>query len=179
LSEVSADTLRKAHKVHPITALQSEYSLWSRNAELGTLQACKELGIAYVAFSPVARGFLTNAPPDPARLGERDIRRGMPRFQGDNWPKNLKLLDRFAAIARENDCTMAQLAMVWLFAKGDHIIPIPGTTSLAHLEENTRADSIKLSVQTIAKLDALINDKTVSGARYNAATQTEIDTEVA
>jgi aryl-alcohol dehydrogenase-like predicted oxidoreductase len=179
LSEVSAETLRKAHKVHPITALQSEYSPWTRNAELGTLAACKELGIAYVAFSPVARGFLTNASVDPAKFEERDIRRNMPRFQDDNWTKNKRLLDGFAAIAREVDCTMAQLSLAWTLARGPHVIPIPGTTSLSHLEENVGADGLKLSRETIAKIDALINDKTVAGPRYNAATQTEIDTEVA
>ncbi|MFZ1988716.1 MAG: aldo/keto reductase [Alphaproteobacteria bacterium] len=179
LSEVSAKTLRAAHKVYPITALQSEYSPWARNAELGTLAACKELGIAYVAFSPVARGFLTSARLDPAHFSERDIRRGMPRFQGENWAKNLKLLEGFAQVAREADCTMAQLSLAWVLSRGPHVIPIPGTTSLAHLEENIGADGVKLSRETIAKIDALINDKTVAGPRYNAATQTEIDTEIA
>ena len=179
LSEVSAKTLRAAHEVYPITALQSEYSPWARNAELGTLEACRELGIAYVAFSPVARGFLTNTRLDPAKFSERDIRRGMPRFQGDNWAKNLSLLDGFSAIARENDCTMAQLSLAWVLSRGPHVIPIPGTTSLAHLEENAGADRVKLSAQTIAEIDGLINDRTVSGPRYNANTQTEIDTEIA
>ncbi len=176
---MSAKTLRAAHKAHPITALQSEYSPWARNAELGTLEACKELGIAYVAFSPVARGFLTNARLDPAKFAERDIRRNMPRFQSGNWAKNVKLLDGFSAIAREADCTMAQLSLAWVLSRGPHVIPIPGTTSLAHLEENAGADAIKLSPETIAKIDALINDDTVAGPRYNASTQTEIDTEVA
>ena len=178
LSEVSAKTLRAAHKAYPITALQSEYSPWARNAELGTLEACRELGIAYVAFSPVARGFLTNARLDPAHFSERDIRRGMPRFQGGNWEKNAKLHDGFAALAHEADCTMAQLSLAWVLSRGPHVIPIPGTTSLAHLEENAGAERIKLSPQTIAKIDSLINDRTVAGPRYNAATQTEIDTEV-
>ena len=178
LSEVSAKTLRAAHKVYPITALQSEYSPWARNAELGTLQACKELGVAYVAFSPVARGFLTDTRLDPAHFSERDIRRGRPRFQGDNWAKNVKLLDGFAALAREADCTMAQLSLAWVLARGPHVIPIPGTTSLAHLEENVGAARLKLSAATIARIDTLINDSTVAGPRYNAATQTEIDTEV-
>ena len=179
MSEVSAATLRKAHAAHPLAALQSEYSPWSRNAEFGTLQACKELGIAYVAFSPVARGFLTNASVDPAKFEERDIRRNMPRFQGDNWAKNRRLLDGFGALAREADCTMAQLSLAWALARGSHVIPIPGTTNLAHLAENAGADRITLSPRMIAKIDALINDTTVAGPRYNAATQTEIDTEIA
>jgi hypothetical protein len=179
LSEVSAATVRRAHAVHPITALQSEYSLWSRNAELGTLDTCRELGITYVAFSPVARGFLTGALRDPATFDERDIRRGMPRFQGENWQKNLSLLDGFAALAREADCTMSQLALAWLLARDDVIVPIPGTTRLDHLEENTGAERVKLSPAMMQRLDRLINDRTVAGARYPAATQTEVDTEVA
>lgn len=179
LSEVSAATLRKAHKVHPIAALQSEYSLWSRNAELGTLDACTELGIAYVAFSPVARGFLTDTLLQPERFEERDIRRGMPRFQGENWQHNLKLREQFGALAREVGCTMAQLSIAWLLARGNHVIPIPGTTSPAHLEENAGADTVRLSAEMVRRLDALINNKTVAGPRYPASTQTEIDTEIA
>ncbi len=177
ISEVSVETLRKAHRVHPIAALQSEYSLWTRDAEIAVLDACKDMGIAFVAFSPLARGFLSGAVRDVAALPAKDIRLAMPRFQGENFSKNLRLLDGFSALARENDCSMAQLALAWLFAQGDHIVPIPGTTRLDHLEENARASDIELSADTLKRLDALINTATVSGPRYNAATFSEIDTE--
>ncbi len=177
LSEVSANTIRKAHSVHPIAAVQSEYSLWSRNAEVAVLDACKELGVAFVAFSPLARGFLAGALNDASTLAPKDIRLAMPRFQSEHFSKNVKLLDGFRAIARENDCTMGQLALAWLLAQGQDIIPIPGTTRLDHLEENTGALGVQLSAQTLSRLDALINPRTVSGPRYNAATLPEIDTE--
>ena len=177
ISEVSADTLRKAHAVHPITALQTEYSLWTRDAELAVLDACRDMNIAFVAFSPVARGFLANNVRDLAELPPKDIRLAMPRFQPENFTRNMKLLDSFVTIARENDCTPAQLCLAWLFAQRDYIVPIPGTTRLDHLEENARAVDIRLSAETIARLNTLINAKTVSGPRYNDATFKEIDTE--
>jgi aryl-alcohol dehydrogenase-like predicted oxidoreductase len=177
MSEVSAATLRKAHAVHPITALQTEYSLWTRDAEIAVLDACRELGIAFVAFSPLGRGFLAGGVRDVGVLPAKDIRLAQPRFQGENFARNLTLLDRLAAIARENDCTMAQLALAWLLARAEHIVPIPGTTRLDHLEENAGALDVRLSSQTVARLDALINAATVSGARYNDATFPEIDTE--
>jgi len=177
VSEVSVATLKKAHRVHSIAAVQTEYSLWTRDAEVAVLDACKEMGIAFVAFSPLARGFLSGQVRDVAALPPKDIRLAMPRFQGENFAKNLKLLDGFSGLARENDCTMAQLALAWLFAQGDHIVPIPGTTRLDHLEENAAALDVRLSVETLARMNALINTKTVSGPRYNDATFSEIDTE--
>lgn len=177
LSEVSADTIRKAHRVHPITAVQTEYSLWTRNAEIKVLDVCKELGIAFVAFSPLGRGFLTATIRDPEIFVPRDLRRNMPRFQSDNFAANLGLLEAFTTIARDNHCTPAQLALAWLLARREDIIPIPGTTSIAHLEENLGALDVGLSSDTMHRLDVLINDGTVRGARYNAAAQTEIDTE--
>ena len=178
LSEVSADTLHKAHAVHPITALQTEYSLWSRNAEIAVLDACRELEVAFVAFSPLARAFLTGKLADPqSQLEANDIRRNMPRFSADNYPKNLALLQDYQAIADAVGCTMAQLALAWLLAKAPHIIPIPGTRHLAYAEENFGAIDIVLSPEHVAALDALINQQTVAGPRYNAATQQEIDTE--
>ena len=177
ISEVSADTLRRAHRVHAIAAVQTEYSLWTRNAEITVLDACKELGIAFVAFSPLARGFLTGGLRDVARLPPKDIRLAMPRFQGENFPKNLKLLDGFASLARDNHCTMAQLALAWLLEKSDIVVPIPGTTRLDHLAENAGAANVRLRNDAVARLDALINPQTVSGPRYNAPTQAEIDTE--
>jgi aryl-alcohol dehydrogenase-like predicted oxidoreductase len=177
LSEVSAATLRRAHAVHPITALQSEYSLWTRNPELGTLDVCRELGIAFVAFSPLGRGFLTGALRDVSSLHEKDIRRPMPRFTPASYAKNLALLDAFGAVAREVGCTMAELSLAWLLHRGEHVIPIPGTTSVAHLAENIGAARVALRREQIDELDALINQHTVTGARYSAAVQAEIDTE--
>jgi len=177
ISEVSAPTLRKAHAVHPIAALQTEYSLWTRDAEIAVLDACKELGIAFVAFSPVGRGFLAGGVRDVGALPPKDIRLAQPRFQDENFQRNLKLLDGLVAIARENDCTPAQLALAWLLAQRDYIIPIPGTTRLDHLEENAGALDIRLTAETIARLNVLINSRTVSGPRYNDATFPEIDTE--
>ena len=177
LSEVSAATLRKAHAVHPIAAMQSEYSLWTRNPEIAVLDACRELGVAFVAFSPLARGFLTGDLRDPAALPSKDIRLAMPRFQPAHYPVNLRLLDGFAKIARENDCSMAQLALAWLLAKAPHIIPIPATTRADHLAQNAAAAALCLVPGSMERMDALINTKTVSGPRYNAAQLPEIDTE--
>jgi aryl-alcohol dehydrogenase-like predicted oxidoreductase len=177
LSEVSADTLRKAHRVHPVTAVQTEYSLWTRNPEIAVLDACSELGAAFVAFSPLARGFLTGDLRDMSTLPPKDIRLAMPRFEGEHFQNNLKLLDGFSHLARENDCTMAQLALAWLLAKAPQIIPIPGTTRLDHLAENARAAEVRLLPDAMERMDALINTGTVSGPRYNAATLPEIDTE--
>ena len=177
LSEVSAATLRRAHAVHPIVAVQSEYSLWSRNVEIGVLQACQDIGASLVAFSPTARAFLTGALRDVSTLDAKDIRRSMPRFYPDNYAHNLKLLDDYAAIAQDAGCSMAQLSLAWVLSRGEHVIALPGTTSLAHLEENLGADAVSLSPATLQRLDALINRQTVMGARYNPATQAEVDTE--
>ena len=177
LSEVSAQTLRKAHAVHPIAAVQTEYSLWTRNAEIAVLDACREIGAAFVAFSPLARGFLTGTLRDVSVLPPKDIRLAMPRFQAENFARNLKLLDGFSVLARENDCTMGQLALAWLLAKAPHIISIPGTTRLDHLAENAAAPNVHLLPGAFERMDALINANTVSGPRYNATTLPEIDTE--
>ena len=177
LSEVSAATLRRAHAVHPISALQSEYSLWTRNPEIAVLEACRELGVTLVAFSPLARGFLTGKLRDVSGFDPKDIRRGMPRFQADNFAANLELLDGYTALADEAGCTPAQLALAWLLAKGANIVPIPGTTSVEHLAENVGAASVTLAPAMLDKLDAAINRDTVTGPRYNATTQAEIDTE--
>jgi aryl-alcohol dehydrogenase-like predicted oxidoreductase len=177
LSEVSATTIRKAHRVHPITAVQTEYSLWTRNPEVAVLDTCRELGITLVAFSPLGRGFLTGELKDVSALPPKDIRLAMPRFQGEHFERNLGLLDRLSPVARGVGCTMAQLALAWLLAQSGDIVPIPGTTRLDHLEENVGATEILLTPETVAKLNDLVNPRTVSGARYNAATQVEIDTE--
>jgi aryl-alcohol dehydrogenase-like predicted oxidoreductase len=178
VSEVSAATLRRAHAVHPITAVQSEYSLWTRNPEIAVFDACRELGIGFVAFSPLARGFLCGELRDPAaELEPKDIRRAMPRFNGENYPRNLQLLEGYEAIAREANCTRPQLALAWLLAKAPFVVPIPGTRHPSHVIENMAAAGLTLSPTIVARLDALINQHTVHGARYNPATQREIDTE--
>jgi aryl-alcohol dehydrogenase-like predicted oxidoreductase len=177
LSEVSAATLRRAHAVHPIVAVQSEYSLWSRNVEIGVLQACRDIGAALVAFSPTARAFLTGTLRDVSALDAKDIRRGMPRFYPDNYAQNLKLLDGYADIARDAGCSMAQLAIAWVLSRGEQVVALPGTTSIAHLEEDLGAADVQPDGGVLQRLDALINRHTVAGARYNAATQAEIDTE--
>lgn len=177
LSEVSAETLRRAHAVHPITAVQTEYSLWTRNAEIAVLDACKQIGTAFVAFSPLARGYLPARLRDVSAFGAKDIRRGMPRFSPDNYAENLKLLDAYEQVARDAGCTPAQLALAWVLARGEHVVVIPGTTSVAHLQENLGAAQVTLAPAVIERVDAIINQHTVKGPRYNSATQAEIDTE--
>ncbi len=178
LSEVSAATLRKAHAVHPIAALQTEYSLWTRNPEIAVLQACAELGVAFVAFSPVARGFLCGDLMDVDTLDAKDIRRSMPRFTPDNYAANLKLLAPFNALAQDIGCSPSQLALAWLLHKAPHIIPIPGTTSVDHLLDDLGAVNVSLPASVMEQLDKLINQRTVQGARYNPQGTTEVDTEM-
>lgn len=177
LSEVSSETLRKAHAVHPIAAVQTEYSLWTRNPEIAVLQACKELGTAFVAFSPVARGFLCGQQIDVAALDPKDIRRSMPRFLPENFAVNQKLLPAYHAIAKDAGCSPSQLALAWLLHKAPHIIPIPGTTSVAHLLDDLGAVHVSLNDQFISQLEELINHRSVRGKRYNEQSNSEVDTE--
>jgi aryl-alcohol dehydrogenase-like predicted oxidoreductase len=179
MSEVSAETLRKAHAVHPLAALQTEYSLWSRNAEIAVLDACKELGITFVAFSPLARQFLTGKLTDPeSQLEEGDIRRKMPRFHKENYARNMLLIEEYRDIAYKVDCTPAQLALAWLLAQGEHIIPIPGTRHSNWAEENFNALAVTLDEDVLNEINALINQDTVVGNRYPDGVQgVEIDTE--
>jgi aryl-alcohol dehydrogenase-like predicted oxidoreductase len=177
LSEMSADTLRKASAVHPIAAMQTEYSPQTRNPEIAVLDACRELGTTFVAFSPVGRGSLCGVLRDPASLPEGDLRKSWPRFVGENWTRNLALIDSFAAIAAEAGVTSAQLALGWVLTRGDHIVTIPGTASIAHLEENIARHDWRPDADTIAKVDSLINHDTVAGPRYPEAQQQTIDTE--
>ncbi len=176
LSEVSASTLRKAHAEHPITAVQTEYSLWTRNPEIAVLAACRELGVTFVPFSPVARGFLCG-PLDIAGLDAKDIRRTMPRFAPDNYAANLKLLPAYNALAQEAGCSTSQLALAWLLHKGEDLIPIPGTTSVEHLLDDLGAAEVSLSADLMSRVEALINERTVAGDRYNAQANSEVDTE--
>lgn len=178
LSEMGEDLLRRAHAVHPIAAMQTEYSLWVRNPEIAVLEACAELGTAFVAFSPVGRGFLADPPVDPADFHPSDMRGMMfPRFKPENYPGNLALLDEARACASEAGCTVAQLALAWTLAKGGHVIPIPGTTKLSHLEDNVAAGRITLSPEIVARLDTHFAPENVIGPRYNSVGQASVTTE--
>ena len=177
LSEVSAATLRRAHAVHPIAALQSEYSLATRNPEIGALQACRELGTAFVAFSPLCRGFLTGVDLDPQGFVAGDFRLNLPRFMAPNFQKNQAPLGEFRKLAEEWGATPARLALAWLLHRAPHIIPIPGTTSIAHLEDDVAAASLALSQDQLDRLDRVIDDSRLSGDRYPPAAMADIDTE--
>lgn len=177
LSEVSAATLKRAHAVHPIAALQTEYSLWTRNPEIAVLEACREIGAAFVAFSPLARGYLGGELRDPATLEATDMRRSMPRFEPANYAVNLKPLAGFTALAAQRGITPAQLALAWVLSRGEHVMAIPGTTKIAHLRDNLGAADLALDADTLAQLDALINRHSIVGGRYDAAAQAGVDTE--
>jgi aryl-alcohol dehydrogenase-like predicted oxidoreductase len=177
LSEVSAATLRRAAAVAPIAALQTEYSLWTRNPEIAVLDACRDLGTTFVAFSPVGRGFLAGGVPDVAALADGDIRRTMPRFREPNLGHNQRLLTELRRIAAGLGHTPAQVCLAWLLTRDDRLVMIPGTASMAHLEENWAARDLTLDASTMARLDALINHSTVAGHRYSPAMNAAIDTE--
>ena len=166
LSEAAAQTIRRAHRVHPITALQTEYSLWSRDVEDEILPTVRELGIGFVAYSPVGRGFLTGQLRGLDDLPEGDWRRNHPRFQGENFQKNLALVARVEQVARERKCTPAQLALAWLLAQGDDIVPIPGTKRRKYLVENAAAMQIRLTPDDLRRLDEVIPRGAAAGARY-------------
>ena len=177
LSEVSVARLREAQQVAPIAAVQNEYSLWSRNAELGMLEATKADGIALVAFSPVARGFLADAVHNPEELVAKDIRRGMPRFQSPHWEANAALLPAWRALAAEAGVSPAQLALAWLSSRGEHVVPIPGTTNIDHLREIIAAAQLEVTPDVLQRAGGLIGTETVSGPRYPANNAVEVDTE--
>jgi len=177
LSEMSAATIERAHAVHPIAAVQSEYSLTVRNPEVAVLDACRRLGISFIAFSPLARGFLAGSiTNDDYRPG--DIRLNMPRFVEPALSENLPLFDRFRAIAEGAGCTPAALALAWLLAQDERIVPIPGTRSIAHFDENMRSLHVSVDSATLAAVDALFPPNMVKGPRYSAAAQAQIDTEL-
>jgi len=176
LSEASAATLERAHKVHPISALQSEYSLWSRDQEHnGCLAACQRLGIAFVPYSPLGRGFLTGALKSPDDFGDDDYRRFSPRFQGENFDKNLELVKQVQALAADKGVSAGQLALAWVLAQGEFIIPIPGTKQRRYLEENAAAVSISLSQAELAALDAIFPVEATAGLRYPEAVMAMLD----
>lgn len=177
LSEMSAETLRRAHAVHPVAAMQTEYSLWTRNPEIAVLDTCAELGTTFVAFSPVGRGALAGGVPNVEALVEKDLRRTMPRFQGEAWLSNRALIAQFEALAAANRLTPAQLSLAWVLSRGSHVVAIPGTAALAHLEENIARWDWTLPTPLATELEALINQHTVAGPRYSAAIQQSVGTE--
>ncbi len=177
LSEMSAETLRRAHAVHPCAAMQTEYSPMTRNPEIAVLDACKELGVTFVAFSPVGRGFLTGGFRVEQQWHKTDMRAAWPRFQEPHFSVNMNLVAGFCEIAQAVGVTPSQLAMGWVHAKGDHIVSIPGSQKIAHVEENIARWNWLPDDQTIAQIDALINEQTVSGPRYTAAMQATVETE--
>jgi aryl-alcohol dehydrogenase-like predicted oxidoreductase len=166
LSEAAPDTVRRAHAVHPIAALQTEYSLWSREAAEASLPTVRELGIGFVAYSPLGRGFLTGQIKSVDDFEADDYRRNSPRFQGDNFAKNLKLVDEIRQIAAEKACSASQLALAWVLAQGDDIVPIPGTKRRKYLDENLRALDVELTADDLARIDRVIPPGAASGERY-------------
>lgn len=166
LSEVNAETLRKAHAVHPITALQTEYSLWTRDPEEGILQTCRDLGIAFVAYSPLGRGFLTGQIKKFDDFEPDDYRRHSPRFQGTNFDQNLRLVQKLEELASQKGCTTAQLALAWVLAQGDDIFPIPGTKRLKYLDENIGALDVQLTPKDLEEIDAIVPKGAAAGPRY-------------
>lgn len=170
LSEASSETLRRAHRIHPIAALQSEFSLWSRDPqEHGVLATCRELGVALVAYSPLGRGFLTGALKSPDDFAADDYRRLSPRFQGENFQRNLELVERVGALAEAKGVTPGQVALAWVLAQGEDIVPIPGTRRRHYLLENLAALEVQLSASERAELDDLFTPESVAGTRYPAA----------
>jgi len=166
VSELNAETLRKANSVHPVTALQTEYSLWTREPEKDVIPACKELGISFVAYSPLGRGFLTGQIKKFEDLDEDDYRRASPRFQGENFNKNLELVEKIREIAKQKGCTPSQLALAWVMAKEDFIFPIPGTKHTKYLEENVKATAISLSEEDLQQIENVFPLNAAAGKRY-------------
>lgn len=177
VSEWSSAHIREAHAVHPVGAVQTEYSLWTRDPELGVLDTCRELGIPFVAFSPVGRGALGGELKDPGTLGAKDLRQNMPRFDQVNWPQNRSLIEQFNLLADREGLAPAQLALAWLLEQGEHVHVIPGTTNRAHMRENFAASSARASSAALSEVGMLINQQTVSGHRYPDAMRATIDTE--
>ena len=166
MSEAAIDTLRRAHEVHPITALQTEYSLWSRDPEDGLLDVCRELGIGFVAYSPLGRGFLTGQFKSFDDLAPDDWRRDNPRFQGENFQKNLDLVEHIKEMAAEKGCTPAQLALAWVLAQGEDIVPIPGTKRRQYVEENVGALDVEITPEDLERIDEIAPKGAAAGARY-------------
>jgi aryl-alcohol dehydrogenase-like predicted oxidoreductase len=177
LSEAGPASIRRAHATHPIAALQSEYSLWTRDPERTVFPVCRELGIGFVPFSPLGRGFLTGSVQSADGFADNDVRRLLPRFQGDNLQRNLALVQRLDDLSRGKGCSAPQLALAWVLAKGTDIVPIPGTKRRRYLEENVAAADIALSVSEVAALDAAFPIDAAAGARYPADSMRLLETE--
>lgn len=175
LSEASAETIRRAHAVHPIAALQSEYSLWTRDVEEEILPTCRELGLGFVAYSPLGRGFLTGQFQKPEDLPENDRRRMFPRFQEENFEQNLRLVERVKEIAESKGCTPAQLALAWVLAQGEDIVPIPGTKRRTYLEQNAKALEVELTAEELARINEVARPETVAGERYPQAAMSSVN----
>jgi len=175
LSEAAPSTIRRAHAVHPIAALQSEYSLWNRDPEAEVLPVCRELGIGFVPFSPLGRGLLSGTVTRTDDMAADDFRRWLPRFQGDNFQKNLELVDRLKDVAARKGCAASQLALAWVLAKGPNIVPIPGTKRRTYLESNAEAAAIVLTSDEIATLDAAFPIGVAAGPRYPAEMMRMVD----
>ena len=175
LSEAGEDTLRRAHAVHPLAMLETEYSLWTRTPETDVLPVCRELGISLVAYSPLGRGFLTGAIQSSEDFAENDFRRNLPRFQGENFQRNLKLVDKVKEIAEEKGCSAAQLALAWLLAQGEDIIPIPGTTKSHRVEENAQAAEIELTAEDLQRIDEIAPHDVAQGTRYPEAMMSTVN----
>jgi aryl-alcohol dehydrogenase-like predicted oxidoreductase len=168
LSEAAPETIRKAHAAHPITAVQTELSLWSRDSEAAVLPTVRDLGIGYVAYSPLGRGFLTGQITSPGDFPEDDFRRFHPRFTGDNFHRNIALVREVEAMAREKGCSTAQLALAWVLAQGDDVVPIPGTRRIKYLDENIAALDVHLGAEDLRRLDEILPPGAASGERYHA-----------
>lgn len=166
LSEASAQTLERAHQVHPITALQSEYSLWTRDPENSVLAVCQRLGVGFVPYSPLGRGFLTGAIKSPEDFDADDFRRDNPRFQGDNFARNLHLVEQVRVLAQDKGCSPAQLALAWVLARGEYLVPIPGTRRIKNLQENLGALDVILTDSELAAIEAVFPSDAISGTRY-------------
>ncbi|WP_417728511.1 aldo/keto reductase [Roseovarius sp.] len=175
LCEVSEKTLRRAHAEHPVTALQTEYSLWSRDPEKGILDVCREQNTAFVPYSPLGRGFLTGTMSNPDKLEDGDFRKANPRFQGENLERNNKLLEAVQKVAADHSCSLGQVALAWLLAQGDDIIPIPGTRRKKYIDDNVGADAVRLTPEALDFLDKTFTPDAVSGGRYTAEGMKGID----
>jgi len=169
LSEAATQTVRRAHAVHPVAALQTEYSLWTRDVEEEVLPTCRELGIGFVAYSPLGRGFLTGQFNSPGDLGENDRRRIFPRFQGENFGRNRELVERVRAVAARKGCTPAQLSLAWVLARGEDVVPIPGTKRRKYLEENARAVEIEITPEELREIEEIARPGAAAGERYPEA----------
>lgn len=177
LSEMSSTTLRKAHAETLIAAMQTEYSLWTRNPEISVLETCKELGTAFIAFSPLARGVFAGAIQDPQTLHENDLRLKQPRFNSENWPANLELVNHFNALVQSIGITPAQLSLAWVLSRSEHVHVIPGTASIQHLEENIEVLNVDIPDEAFVRAGEIVNHQTVQGHRYPDAMRKAIDTE--